>query len=105
MIVDLISLFVLSLAVAALSLTLTKAKVSAPARRWIKKKSYWLGELASCPYCMSHWLSFGMVAAFRPVIAHSGFFLLDLFVSAFAIVAIAAMAVGLIFKAIAAIPE
>ena len=97
-----VELVVLALAVSALSLTITKAKVTAPVRDWIADRNVWFGDLVSCPYCTSHWLAFGAVAAFQPVLITSGFLLLDLFVSAFVIVALSAMLSGLMFKSMKA---
>jgi hypothetical protein len=92
----------LSLAVSTLSMTITKAKVSKPTRDAIAKRSTWLGELVNCPYCMSHWLAFGIVAIYRPVVVDSGLYVLDIFVSALVIIALASFSAGLIYRAIGA---
>lgn len=90
----------LSLAVSALSITITKAKVFRWFRKLIQQQSNWLGELISCPYCMSHWFALAMVAVYRPTVVSSRSWLLDLGVSVMAIVALAAMLSGLIAKAL-----
>ena len=87
---------ILSLAIAAGALTVTKARISAPLRDRATAKSKWLGELVSCPYCFSHWLSFAAVAAYRPALVHSGFIVLDLLVAAMAMVAVSALVVSAI---------
>lgn len=97
------SILALSLAVATVSMTITKAKVSKPLRESIAARSKWLGELFSCPYCFSHWVSFAAVAAVRPVLTDSGLYGLDLFVSALAVIALAAFASGWIYRSIAAV--
>jgi hypothetical protein len=38
------------------ALTITRAKPLRPIRDWIYLRSLWWGELASCPYCMAHWV-------------------------------------------------
>lgn len=97
---------VISLAVATVSLTMTRAVISKPFRTWLKSKNKWFGELFSCPYCFSHWVSFGAILAVRPTLTDS-WYPVDLLISALAVTAIASMWCGLIFTAIVAtaIPE
>ena len=58
-------LFMLSLAAAAASMTITQTKICRPLRlcaaRWRP-----LGELLHCAYCLSHWLAAASVAIYRP---------------------------------------
>lgn len=92
----------LALAVSAVSMTLTKAKVFKGLRAWTAERSSWFGGLLKCPYCTSHWLAAGAVAIYQPRIVTSSVLLMDLAVSAFAIIALAAFSSGLIFRAFAA---
>lgn len=47
-----------SAAVATVTLTLTRAKISAPLRRWVDQNGgQWSKDLISCPYCFSHWVA------------------------------------------------
>jgi ABC-type phosphate/phosphonate transport system permease subunit len=96
---DIVTVVVLALAVSAASMTLTKAKLFSPIRDRIDNRSEWFGELVGCPYCMSHWLAFAATAVYQPRIVHSGTELFDYFVTALAIVALAAFSSGLIFRA------
>lgn len=96
---------VLVLAIAAISLTVTKANVSRPLRDRMALRSKWLGELVSCPFCFSHWLAFAAVAAYRQPLVSSGFLVLDLFVTAMAMVAASALVVGAIMFAMTYVPE
>lgn len=98
---SLIDIGVLSLAISALSLTITKASIFRPARRRIADKNAWLGDLITCPYCMSHWLAFAAVIVYHTRIVHSRIYLLDLLVSAFMAVALASVWSGLILWAFA----
>lgn len=100
-----ITVGVLALAVAVVSITATKAKVSKPLRDRIKSRNAWVGELVSCPYCFSHWLALGAVIIYRPVLVSSGFLPLDLVVAAMAMVAASSLAIGLIFLALSYVPE
>jgi len=47
----------MGVATGVVTLTLTRAKMFLPARRWIIDRSSWWGELVSCPYCMAHWVA------------------------------------------------
>lgn len=90
-----------SLAVATTSMTVTRAIIFSPMRRWVKARNKWLGELVSCPYCFSHWVAFAAVLVVRPTLTTS-WYPVDLLISALAVVGLAAMFCGLIFTAISA---
>lgn len=91
---------ILSLAVAAISFTTSKAVIFRSLRLWIDDRNEWLGELVACPYCTAHWVAFAAVAIYQPRPVNSGALILDLFVSAMAIVAVASIVVGIIFIAL-----
>lgn len=99
-----LSLIVISLAVSTVSMTMTKAKISKPLREFIKRRNTWLSELFSCPYCFGHWVSFAAVIAVRPTVTNSGFYPLDVVISALAVTALAAVGSGLIFRSTSVIP-
>jgi len=48
---------ILCLAVASFSWTISRSKLFKSFRSWISKRSYRLGELFSCPYCLIHWVA------------------------------------------------
>jgi len=79
---------ILALATATISQTSARAKITAPMREWVQGKNAWLGELAACPYCTSHWVAFGLVLIYQPRWLHR-FLPLDLVIATFAIVALA----------------
>lgn len=93
----LFQIIVLALAAAAISTTITKAFIFAPMRDWIFKQNEWFGELFSCPYCMSHWVGFVLVAIYRPVLVEM-WFIIDLLISVFVLVSISAIVSGLILN-------
>ena len=98
---ELLKIVVLSFVVSPICLTVTKTEVFKPLRVFIKSKSGWLGKLFSCPYCFSHWTSFGAVSVFQPIAFSCGYsVLIDLAVSAFVMVAITNLLSGLIFWSI-----
>jgi hypothetical protein len=81
----------MALAVASCSFTISKAKISVGVREWIAKRNHWLGELLNCPYCTSHWLTFGLVFAYRARVI-LGWAPLDYVVTVFVIVTMANVA-------------
>ena len=90
-------LALLALAVAAISMTITKSRAFKGFRGWIKDKVKILSGLFDCPYCMSHWGALAVVWIYKPWVVSSGFFVIDLIVHTFATVAIAAPICGLIY--------
>jgi hypothetical protein len=46
-----------SLAVGAVSQTVSTSVLFADFRSWIRLKSEFLGKLFTCPWCFSHWLA------------------------------------------------
>lgn len=67
-------LLIQAMAIAAVSMTVGKAHAFKWLRDWTstsKKngfvpKDWWVGRMVRCPYCMSHWLSFLVVALAPP---------------------------------------
>lgn len=95
--VGLYQVAVLALATAAISVTVSKARVFASIREWVASRNNWLGELMSCSYCTSHWVAIALVAIYRPVLV-SQWVVVDLLVSVFGVVAFAAIISGVIIK-------
>lgn len=85
---NLFQVFVLSLVVATVSMTLSKAKIFKSLREFLEKKSQWLGELIHCPYCTSHWVALFFVVLYRPVII-KGIPVFDYIVTVFVVVCLA----------------
>lgn len=88
--VESLKLVFCGMAVATIAVTVTRAAISEPFRDWVGARSKFFGELVSCPYCASHWLSFMTVllVGARPV--QTSWLVLDYAVSVFAAVCIAA---------------
>jgi hypothetical protein len=82
--------------VMGLSHTIAKERLFAPLRERLGGMQTWPGYLVSCPYCVSHWLSFMLVpltgAYFLPVAPDWGVlsFVLSWFLSSILITVIAA---------------
>jgi hypothetical protein len=71
--IDLPRLLVVSAVTMGIAHTLTQERIFAPLRDRLGGKETWLGYLASCPYCASHYIAFVLVpltGAFFVPIAH-----------------------------------
>jgi hypothetical protein len=90
-------IIILSLATGAIAVTISKAQVFASTREWIMKHNTWLGRLVSCSYCTSHWVAIFFVICYRPALIQR-WIVLDLIVSVFVIVTLAAIVSGVISK-------
>lgn len=75
------------MAVAAISILLTKAKVTRWFRDWLAKRTSFVGRyfngLFRCPYCMSHPWSFAAAVVYRLRVIEGRFYWLDIVVSTF----------------------
>jgi hypothetical protein len=89
---------VLAMVVSGTSFTITSMEIFEPLRRFIVARSSWLGQLISCFYCTSHWITFLLVAIYRPVLVATGFTPVDLAVSAFFVIQLATFITGMLFK-------
>lgn len=104
MLVELIKIGYLSLAVGAISLTISKSKVFKGLREDIGRKSSWAGGLIECPYCTSHWVSFLVAGAYLPR-PFPTYKVVDWFISSMAMVTLASFISSGIFRAISSIAE
>lgn len=99
----LIQLFTLGLAVGVCAFTVTKSQIFEEFRWFIQDyidMDFFTG-LVTCPYCLSHWLSFAVIAIYQPDrIVVSDFVLFDYFVMSLAVTAIATVAVLVIAAAV-----
>lgn len=87
-----------ALATASVALTITKATIFEPIRNWIIDRSDFFGELFSCPYCMSHWVSLGVIAYYQPRLVTSQYLIVDLTVSTFALITVASLLAASVFR-------
>lgn len=91
----------LTLASACLSLTITKGRPLAFLRVWVHGWNQFLGELISCPYCMSHWICGIACAIFMPCIVVTGNPFCDWALATLAMVTVTSWCGGLIYRAYA----
>ncbi|KGT96048.1 hypothetical protein NG99_00630 [Erwinia typographi] len=89
---------VIALTSSCISITVTQQEMFRPWREWVVKRNAMIGYLFSCFYCFSHWVVFAGIAIYKPVLVHSGFWLVDLAVTAFFTIGLTAMFSGIILK-------
>ena len=96
----LITLFLLSGAVSAISVTVSRSHVFGPMREQMEILNPWLGRLVRCAYCTSHWGSFAVCFIYQPYFLDSGYMfgLVDWFVAAMVMVGIASLWTGVVMK-------
>ena len=55
-----------ALAIGAIAMTVGKGSIFRRFRAYCRSRLPWLGQLVSCPYCLSHWLAFIAVSVYPP---------------------------------------
>jgi hypothetical protein len=83
----------LAFANAAISYTISKTYIF-DGIRWRLRHWDFPYFLITCPYCVSHWVAFAMVAIWQPTFTYSNYLILDLAISAFAMVMMSALIWG-----------
>ena len=87
-----IQLLILSLAISAFSYTISKTIIFKPIRQLICQVWPWAGKLVSCPYCFSHWVSFGAIVYFYKT------FSVEVVILTFAMICMSAIWTGMISR-------
>ncbi len=103
------SLLIISLAVSVISMTVTKAVVFKKMRAKIKERNAFIGELFSCPFCFSFYVTAALVPFVRLKLLFAINFMpyfmpVDLLLSALCIVGFSSFFSGLIFNSLKNIP-
>lgn len=89
-----IQLIIISLAVASISYTISKSGIFLPVRLFICKHIHFLGQLISCPYCLSNWVSFIIFITIYKS------FSLDFIIMSFAAITLSAIWCGMIERSL-----
>lgn len=89
---------VIAVAAASISYTITMTELFAPVRSWSQKLGHMIGYLFTCFYCMSHWVVIAAVLIYRPRLIQSDLLSVDLIVSVFFTITLAALVCGLLFR-------
>jgi len=85
------SFILLSLCVSTISVTIAKTRIFLSLRHWAHNRTWWLGTLLSCPYCLSHWVSGFFVTLlyiYNPLISITGIVWIDAIITIFATVSL-----------------
>ena len=94
---NLLSFLFLGLCCGTISYTITKGSIFGPLRVWLIERTYWLGKLVQCPYCMSHWAAILAMLVFQPKMI-GGNVVADYIATGFALTGLSALVAGCIFK-------
>jgi len=96
------NLLLLSLAVASISITITKSNAMAWFRKSISKLGSLVEELVHCPYCLSHWLAaIGVVTWFKGSVCE----LIVLIMATVTLASLASLGIVYFFLALEALEE
>jgi hypothetical protein len=93
-----------SLATGSIAMTLARSRMFREVRWWIHR--HWgdmAFDLSKCPWCLSHWLAFGLVALWQPIRA-TNWWVVDWIVNSFVVVALAPIAAFFIHRVYGALP-
>jgi hypothetical protein len=94
----------IGVATGALSLFVTKSALLNSFHKWLEKRSPFLEELLSCPWCTSHWVGFFLMLVYRPLVISNPigwlFVPVDWLVTLMVIVFIAMLTAGAMFRAL-----
>lgn len=93
-----LKIILIALAVAAVSLTLTKSHIAAPFQDWLRARSLMLWKLSTCAYCVSHWVAVVAVAFAAPTVFDDA--ITNFVVLTFAVISLSSMIVGVVMRAL-----
>lgn len=82
----------LSLCVGLASITLTRTQLTKRFRHAIIDWPFMLGDLASCPYCLAHWLGFMSAFLLQPSLG------ISYVINAGVIIALACLYIGVVMR-------
>jgi hypothetical protein len=86
---------------ATITLTISRALIFSPLRKFLSSRVPFLGDLVNCPYCLSHWVAFLIATIFyEHVRLYSSNYVVNLLIGAFTIIPLSAVFMAIIFKCI-----
>lgn len=89
-----LELILLSFANACIAYTISQTLIFQPFRQVVAHYNDFLGELASCGYCLGHWIAFILVAIYQPHVIQS-YWILDWFITSLMLTWLSAIQWGL----------
>jgi len=92
-------LVVLGIATGAISMVVSRSTIFNAFHDWLEKRSVFLEDLLSCPWCLSHWIALVFTIIYHPLIVTSWFVPLDYFVTLMVMTVVAAITARIIYSA------
>lgn len=96
---NLFNLVFLGIATGAISMVVSRSAILNAFHAWVEKRSVFLEDLLSCPWCVSHWIALIFTIIYRPLIVTSWFVPVDYFVTVMVMTVIAAITARIIYSA------
>lgn len=93
------NLVFLGIATGAISMVVSRSTILNSFHDWLEKRSVFLENLLSCPWCVSHWIALIFTIIYRPLIVTSWFVPVDYFVTVMVMTVIAAITARIIYSA------
>lgn len=104
MLEQVIVFLIVSLAVASVTLIITRSVLFSDLRKFARQKHELLGELFSCPLCMGTWVSFLLGGgAIKHAFVISHYCLFNLIFYTFALLSVSSFFMSVIFKSISSL--
>ena len=89
---------VLGIVTGAISMVITKGAIFNKAHEWLEKRSPFLENMLSCPWCTSHWVALFFTLIYHPLLVNA-FLPVDYIVTVFAMVTVASVTSWVIWNA------
>jgi hypothetical protein len=93
------NLIVLGIASGAVSMVVSRSTIFNSFHNWLEKRSVYLEDLLSCPWCLSHWVALVFTIIYRPLVITSWLIPVDYFVTVMVMTVIAAITARIIYSA------
>lgn len=91
-------LLFLGIATGAISMVVSRSTLFNALHAWIEKRSVFLEDLLSCPWCLSHWMSLIFTIIYHPLVVTSWFRPLDYLVTLMVMTVISAVTARIIYS-------
>jgi hypothetical protein len=96
---NILTLLFLGIATGAISMVVSRSTLLNSLHDWVEKRSVFLENLLSCPWCLSHWVSLIFTLIYHPLIVTSWFLPLDYFVTIMVMTVVSAVTARIIYSA------
>lgn len=90
--------FIIALASANISITITQTEIFQPLRLLANKAGHMIGYLFHCFYCMNHWVVIAAMCIYQPRLITSPYPIVDWIVTTFVTISLSVFLSGVVFK-------